>query len=162
MDGIYFGGNTDRDILCLSPALSVSNEKRFRLIVSDNVVKLSSNNSTIFINGKAQDTPLKSRILKHGDLIGIGCSTTPECIDDPECHVFELVKREKPTPTASRWPCNHPPAEHDFLKSMNRVDCPYPNCLFACWNIRDLNEHLTTNEEHVAAFEKRRQSQFNI
>lgn len=159
MDGNYFGGNTDSDIICLTPTTPVSNQKRFRLVVLGNVVKLSSNNTMIYINGTAQETPLKKRILKHGDLIGIGCSTTPECIEDPTCHVFELIKREKPTPkSTNRWPCYHPPTEHDVLKTQNRVDCRYPNCFFACWNIADLNEHMINSQEHIAAFEKQKQS----
>lgn len=155
MNGVYFGGNTERDILCMSPDSPVSNEKRFRLTVSDNAVKLSSNNTTTYINGKAQDTPLTGRTLKHGDLIGVGCQTTQECINDPMCHVFELIKRQ-PTSSAQRstsYTCNHPRTSLEDRKSLNHIDCPYPNCLFACWNIVDLNEHLTTSAAHQTAFE---------
>ncbi len=159
MDGVYFGGNTDRDILCLSPTSTPSNEKRFRLTVQDNVATLSSQNTTIYINGKAQDTPLKNRKLKPGDLIGIGCQTSQESIDDPAGYVFEFIKHERPSPKRrdpNKFGCHHPPSEYDFLKALNRVDCPYRNCFFACWNMGDLNEHLRTNEEHIAEFEKRR------
>lgn len=122
MNGKYFGGNTDRDIICLTPVNPPSDEKRFELNVSENAVTLSTNNTTIYINGKVQGVPLKDRTLKHGDLIGIGCSTTRESIEDPEGYVFELIKREKPKPKSrNQCKCYHPPSEFDFMKADNRV-----------------------------------------
>lgn len=156
MDGKYFGGNTNNDITCLTPVLPPSDEKRFQLTVSGNVATLSTNNSTIYINGIVQDVPLKDRIIKPGDLIGIGCSTTQESIEDPMGYVFRLMNRVNPKPKF-RSPCNcyHPPSPYDTIKSDNRIDCPYPNCPFSCWNIKDLNVHILGSEEHVGDHRKR-------
>lgn len=139
MNGTYDGGNDYQSmkngIECevASPGIG----KYFRLVVEDNDVKMTSTSGADVI----------SLTLKHGDTFEV------------DGEQFELKKHERVAnqnaDRSSGCPCYHPHNPVDEMKAINRIDCPYSGCLFACWCIADLNEHIASDHGRQGQFSSR-------
>lgn len=126
--GAYSGGSSTskedkNDIICISPYVR---GVHFELIVSDDMVYLSSSASNIEINFHSCTVPFIKRSLQNGDLIGIGCPTTQDCFENPDCYIFQLIRigSDMDTPSLTSAPnafgkefgCHHIPSINQYRR----------------------------------------------